>query len=112
MPSRKSALRKQRQQLQEDVLHVVVEFLGKARAHHSLARLDGERSVASDFIRERQGFLQQQLVGNDAIEQAQFQALRGFECATGEDDLGCLRPADETGQEPGAAALGQHADVA
>ena len=102
----------QRQQLQEHVVDVLVEGLGEAHAHHALGGLHGERRVARDLSGERARFLQEQRVGHDARDEAELETLLGVERAAGEDQLRRLRPADQPRQEPGAAALGQHAAAA
>ena len=102
-------MRKQRQQLQEHVVHVLLERLGLGGAHHPLDRPHGQRRVGGDLGGQLARPIGELGVGHHVVHQTQLERLGGTQRAPGEGDLGGLGVADHARQQPGAAALGQDA---
>ena len=100
----------ERQELQEDVVHVRLEGLVEGHAHHALRRLHGERRVRRDLLGQRAHLLLEELV---RARRGSRGRARGTPprraCGPVKAISRRLRPADEARQQPGAAALGQHA---
>ena len=101
----------QRQQLQEHMVHVLLERLGFGSSHHALDRPHGERCVGRDLLRHGGGALDEFVCVDDMVHQTEIERLGGREGASGERDLGSLGVADHPRQQPGATALGQDAPL-
>ena len=94
------------------MVHVRLERLFQADAHHPLRGLHGQRRVGGDLGRHLASGRHQLVVLDDLVDQPQRQRLFGAQHLAPEGDLGRLGPADEAGQQPGAAAFRQHAALA
>ena len=101
----------QRQQLQEHVVDVLLERLGLGHAHHALDGPHRERRVGGDLDGQLSGGVGQLGVGHDPVHETELERLLGQQRAAREGDLGRLGVADEPGQQPRAAALGQDAPL-
>ena len=73
--------------------------LGEPHPHHPLGRLHRQRGVGSDLQRQPTGCGAHLGVGHDLRGQAQLKAVGGAQRAAGEDDLGGLRPAQQSRQD-------------
>ena len=66
----------QRQQLEEHVVHVLVERLGLGGAHHPLDRPHGERRVGGDLAGQLAHGLLEVLGLDHVVHQAELERLR------------------------------------
>ena len=105
-PSEKSWVRKQRKQLQEHVMDVLLERLGFGGAHHPLDRANRQRRVGGDLVGQCRGSLRELLGSEHLVHEAEFVCFVRSERSAGERDLGSLGVADHPRQQPGPTALG------
>src|SRR5207302_9129996 len=72
-------------------------------------RLDGERSVRRDLVRELARVLQRFAVWHDVTDQSDRKCFARGDEVTGQQDLGCARVRDLAPQPNGRAADGEEA---
>ena len=87
------------------MVHVRLERLLEAEAHHALRRLHCQRGVGGDFSGKLSSCGHELIRLDDVAHEAGFERFLRGKGAPGESDLGRFPPADQSREEPGAAAL-------
>ena len=90
-------------------MDVLLERLALAHAHHALCGPHCERRISGDLAGHVHRHLHQLVAADHMVDEPEFEAFVGVQGAPGEGQFGRFCVADDAGEQPRAAALGDDA---